>query len=65
MKIIINSVETQTEALTLASLSKELNLPETGVAVAVHSKMIPRTDWSDFQLTENCDILIIKAASGG
>ena len=65
MKIISNSVETQTEALTLASLSKELNLPETGVAVAVNSKMIPRTDWSDFQLTENCDILIIKAASGG
>jgi sulfur carrier protein len=36
-----------------------------GLAVAVNSTVIPRTNWSAFQLTENDTIIIIRATQGG
>ncbi|MBQ3689511.1 MAG: sulfur carrier protein ThiS [Bacteroidales bacterium] len=65
MKVIINSKEQEISCKTVADLAQELGLPNSGVALAVNSEMIPRDNWQGKQLNENDDILIIKAASGG
>ncbi|MEG1546970.1 MAG: sulfur carrier protein ThiS, partial [Bacteroides sp.] len=40
-------------------------LPDKGIAIAVNNQMIPRTNWDDYLLTENVQVVIIKAACGG
>ncbi|MCR5312626.1 MAG: sulfur carrier protein ThiS [Bacteroidaceae bacterium] len=65
MKVIINNKTTETSAKTLFVLAEEMELPQKGVAVAVDNKMIPRAEWESTVLSENMNIVIIKAACGG
>ncbi len=45
---------------------QSLNMPNTnGIALAVNEKVIPKTEWNNFQLNDNDKILIIKATQGG
>ena len=65
MKVSINHKEVETDAVTLLQLPTELSLPAQGVAVAANNRMIPRTEWADYALSEGISIVIIKAACGG
>ena len=65
MKIKINNKEVETQALTVADLAKEQNLPEKGVAVAISNEMVPRMEWENRMLKEGDDIVILKAFCGG
>ena len=65
MKIKINNKEVETQALTVADLAKEQNLPEKGVAVAISNEMVPRTEWENRKLKEGDDIVILKPFCGG
>ncbi len=65
MKVNINNKETETQALDVKQLAEEMNLPATGVAVAISNKMVPRDKWSSTPITEGADIVIIKAFCGG
>jgi sulfur carrier protein len=65
MKVSINNKEVETDAVTLLQLTTELSLPAQGVAVAANNRMIPRTEWADYALSEGISIVIIKAACGG
>ncbi len=65
MTILINDKQHQTEASTLAALAEELQLPRTGVAMAVDMQMVQRDDWATTALTEGAKVFIIKAACGG
>lgn len=65
MKVFVNEKEFLTSATNLVSLSNEMQLPDKGVAVAVDRKIIPRSEWNSFVLTDNMQITIIKAACGG
>ncbi len=65
MKLKVNDKEVESQATFLSQLSHELNLPSTGIAVAVNQRMIPRTDWETHTLHEGDSILIIKAVCGG
>lgn len=65
MKLFFNNKEISTEARTLRQLAEELSLPDKGVAVAVDNKLVPRTDWDTFLLTESTHIVVIKAVCGG
>ena len=65
MKVTINNKETETQAKTVKELATELNLPATGVAVAISNEMVPRDEWSTKAITENADIVIVKAFCGG
>ena len=64
MKLTVNNKEVETEASTLARLAEQLGLPPQGVAMAVNNRMIPRTEWSNYALSEGLAIVIIKAACG-
>ena len=65
MKVSINNKEVETDAVTLLQLTTGLSLPAQGVAVAANNRMIPRTEWADYALSEGISIVIIKAACGG
>lgn len=65
MKVTINNKGTETQALNVKQLAEELNLPATGVAVAISNTMVPRDEWAETQILEGADIVIIKAFCGG
>lgn len=65
MKVIINSKEVETNSQTVSGLSKEMGLPEKGIALAVNNSLVPRTEWENKTLSEGDKIIIIKATCGG
>ena len=65
MKIRVNNKEVETQTCNLQQLSQELNFPQTGIAVAVNNRMIPRAQWEHYILNEHDDLIIIKAVCGG
>lgn len=65
MKLKVNDKEVETGATTLSQLSQDLNLPMTGIAVAVNQCMIPRSKWETHTLNKEDEIIIIKAVCGG
>ncbi|MBQ8674548.1 MAG: sulfur carrier protein ThiS [Bacteroides sp.] len=65
MKLTVNNRTIETTAETVSALANELALPAAGVAVAVNNRMVPRTEWETYALTEGMQVVIIKAACGG
>lgn len=66
MKVQVNNKEVElTDDSTLIELTKQLELPAVGIAIAVNNQMIPRTEWDGFALHESDNLVIIKAACGG
>ncbi len=65
MKVTINNKETETQAKTIRELAQKLDLPATGVAVAISNEMVPRDEWENTLITEGADIVIVKAFCGG
>ena len=65
MKIRVNNKEVETGACHLLKLSQELELPSSGIAVAVNNRMVPRAEWEHFEINENDELIIIKAVCGG
>lgn len=65
MKVNINNKETETQALNVKQLAEELNLPATGVAVAISNNMVPHDEWETTKILEGADIVIVKAFCGG
>lgn len=65
MKVQVNNKEVETTATTLTLLAEQLQLPATGIAIAVNNQMVPRTQWDVFSLHENDQLVVIKAACGG
>lgn len=65
MKVNINNKQTETQATNVKQLAEELNLPATGVAIAISNTMVPRDEWESTQILEGADIVIVKAFCGG
>lgn len=65
MNVTVNNKPVETGASTLKELALQLELPEKGVAVAVSNKMIPRSEWENFAITEGVSIIVIRASCGG
>jgi len=66
MKVQVNNKETELQSQSsIEQMALSMDLPSAGVAIAVNNKMVPRTEWDQFILNENDQIVIIKAACGG
>ena len=65
MNVTVNNKPVETGASTLKELALQLELPEEGVAVAVSNKMVPRSEWDNFAITEGVSIIVIRASCGG
>lgn len=67
MKLKVNSqlLEIENESLLLSLIRKLLLEDKPGIAVAVNAEVIQKRIWSQFELRENDEIVIIEAAQGG
>lgn len=65
MNVTVNNKPVETGASTLKELAVQMELPEKGVAVAVSNKMVPRSEWDNFAITEGVSIIVIRASCGG
>lgn len=65
MKVIVNNKEVETGAKNLLLFSQQLDLPPSGIAVAVNNRIIPRSEWEDYNLSHGDSLIIIKAVCGG
>lgn len=67
MKIKFNNQSVKLEAnAKLTDFLQSVNLHEaTGLAVAVNQKVISKSNWVNHSLTDNDEIMIIKATQGG
>ena len=56
----------QTDALSIQGLLDiEIPQKQNGIAVAINSNVIPKSNWNSHLLSETDDILIISATQGG
>ncbi|WP_366186450.1 sulfur carrier protein ThiS [Flavobacterium ovatum] len=54
------------DALSIqALLDLEIPQKQNGIAVAINSNVIPKSNWDHHHLSETDDILIISATQGG
>ena len=67
MTISVNNQTLEIEAPTMLSVLvfNQLGENSKGIAVAVNGQVIPKTSWQETAVSENDDILIIKATQGG
>lgn len=65
MKIQVNGEKQETNAQSIAELLRELNAPETGVAVAQNGAVVRRGDWQQTTVCEDDEIEVIRAVQGG
>ena len=67
MEIILNSQLKNVDAeFNIQQLiDMELADNQKGIAVAVNSSVVPKTEWSNHKLDPNDNVLIIKATQGG
>jgi sulfur carrier protein len=53
------------EILTVAALVRFININTNGIAIAINSNVVKKTDWS-FRVLQNSDeVLIITSTQGG
>ncbi|OAV69450.1 Thiamine biosynthesis protein ThiS [Bacteroidales bacterium Barb4] len=53
------------ENTSMAAFIAGLRLEPQGIAVAVNYEVLPKETWADVLLSDNMDILLIQAVSGG
>lgn len=64
--ISVNNKDHQIEAAkSLQEILEELEVTVNGVAVAINQSIITKSEWSNTQLIDKDEVLIIKATQGG
>ncbi|WP_257295718.1 sulfur carrier protein ThiS [Endozoicomonas sp. YOMI1] len=66
MQITVNNQPMAVEPpLSIEALLQQLNHLEKGVALAVNRKIISRSRWESYLLSDGDNITLIKATAGG
>lgn len=67
MKVKVNSVwqEFHDQQRLQDALDQMEVAQKAGIAVAVNSNVVPRSEWKQYLLQENDEVIIITAAQGG
>jgi sulfur carrier protein len=50
---------------SVSQLITNHKFPSKGIAIAVNQEVVPKTNWDNFTLQQNDEILIITATQGG
>lgn len=53
------------EGSTLASFIQSLHIQPQGTAVAINYEVVPKEAWATTFLSDNMDLMLIHAVSGG
>jgi sulfur carrier protein len=66
MKVKLNDKEYEIiEGTTLVDFIESLGLKHQGMAIAINSEVIPKSQWSKTILESNTEMMLIHAVSGG
>ncbi len=65
MEIFVNGNIENVTSTNVQALLIELNIPTTGIAIAVESTVVPKSNWQQFIVEEKSKITIIRATQGG
>jgi sulfur carrier protein len=68
MKVVLNGSEAElVDGATVQTAVESLDLPasDRGVAVAVDTEVVPRTQWHTHKLDEGARVEILRAIQGG
>lgn len=69
MEIIVNNQKKNLEAYSTITVQQLLNIqiPEKqkGIAIAINNNIVSKAEWATKIITQNDNILIIKATQGG
>ena len=67
MEIVFNNEKIRIEAnSTLLEFIKSQDISaQKGVALAVNFEVIPQSDWQNFKLKENDELIVVQATQGG
>ncbi len=67
MNILINGQATDMpDNSTITSVLQHIEQHHTGgIAVAINDMVVPKSQWSDSQISDGDKVLIIKASQGG
>ena len=66
MEIFINSISHLFESkVTLSQVVVSLNLPSQGVAIAVNKNVVTQSQWDNYHLQDQDQVLVIGATQGG
>lgn len=65
MKIYLNQQALELDIQTLAELIAVQNLDPQGLAAAVNSQIVPRSEWAATALQEQDNIQLFRAIAGG
>lgn len=66
MDIRLNNKSIQIdESISVQQLIDEQNISSKGIAVAINNSVIAKSNWSDTEIKENDNIIIITATQGG
>ena len=67
MKVRLNNRELHLDShQNLVEVMKAQQLyHDSGIAVAINEEIVPKSDWNDYLLQNNDNILIITATQGG
>ncbi|NHB97871.1 sulfur carrier protein ThiS [Photorhabdus stackebrandtii] len=66
MKITINDQLMElTAPLALQQLLEQLEWSQPGTALAINQTIIPRSNWSTYQVNDGDNILLFQAIAGG
>lgn len=60
--MVYNNVE---EGTNLASFIDKLGLKPQGIAIAINYEVIPKNKWEETILSDNLELMLIHAISGG
>jgi len=66
MTIYINKTETEvSDGITVGEVLRQMQFPESDIAVAVDNKVVPRALWDSTQLQTDARLTVIRAVCGG
>ena len=53
------------EGTTLSSFIESLEIGVKGIAIAINYEVVPKARWSEVVLSDNQELMLIQAVSGG
>ncbi|MDR1122316.1 MAG: sulfur carrier protein ThiS [Dysgonamonadaceae bacterium] len=66
MTILLNDKKYEVaEGTSLATFIASLGLKQQGIAVAIDYEVIPKDRWADTVLSDQLELMLIQAVSGG
>lgn len=66
MQITINNKTFECiDGSTVASVLELAGINAANIAVAMGSRIVPRTDWENTKVTDGAKLMVIKAVQGG